>query len=472
MTTDEDDRLSAAFDRYAAATKRVQWTPPLELRRAATARRRRRRAVVGSVSTVVALAVAVSFAALPNTPAHHPGVTKGQAASAVRRQAVAPGSPNQVTVESAEQRFALALTKVILAQAPTSNVVVSPESLATTLSMLELGARGTTEHEIAAALGSSSLNAQQQASGWNALTAQLASDAAAAHVQLVDRNAVFVQQSLNVLTGFKDALMSNYGARVTTVDFRATNGSAINVINNWVQQVTGAASPLFGPGSLSSSTELVMADAMRFSAAWGPNVVFPARLTSRGEFVTTDGHPARVPMMKLLTADIQYVSSTQMEGVVLPYAGGRFEAVAIEPTTGSISSLVSTLTPASLDQLAKNFRVGLVSLTMPTFSVGSNVNLDGTLRALGIADAFNSSADFGGMARARLELEAVAQSDQLSVGRYGTDASAASGAATRAVSSSGHVTTISFDHPFIFVIRDKATGAILFDAVITNPSAS
>ncbi|HKH88246.1 MAG TPA: serpin family protein, partial [Acidimicrobiales bacterium] len=139
---------------------------------------------------------------------------------------------------------------------------------------------------------------------------------------------------------------------------------------------------------------------------------------------------------------------------------------------GSISAFAHTLTPASLDELAHVFHVGPVSLSMPSFSIGSNVNLDGVLRGLGITGAFNASADFAGITRARLDLEAVAQSAQLTVGRFGTDATAASGVASKAVSYHGTVTPISFNRPFIFVIRDNITGAILFDAVVADPSAS
>ncbi len=473
MKPDEHERLGSALERYAARARQVDWASPSELRRAAVARRHKRRALAGSASMALAALVAISFAVLPSTAPHHPGVAKGQAASAVKRMVVPQGAPDEVAVENAEQRFALALTDSIVSTAPTSNVVVSPESLAATLSMLELGAHGATQQEIAGALGSGSMNPRQQAEGWDALTAELASEApSGSHTQLVDRNALFVQKSLNVLRSFTDSLKGYYGAAPTTVDFRANDGSALETIDDWARGVTRTPSPLFGQGSLSGSTDVVAVDAVRFSASWASNVVFPANLTAPADFLTADNRSVSVPMMRMLTTKLHYLSNDRLQGVVLPYAHGPFEAIVVEPDSGSIASFVRALTPASLNLLAKSLRYGPVRLRMPSFSVGSNVNLDSALQRLGMVDAFNSSADFSGIAQVRLDLEAVAQSTQLSVGRFGTDASAASGGATTAVAGHGGTTSIVFDHPFIFVIRDTVTNAILFDAVVSDPCAS
>jgi serpin B len=384
---------------------------------------------------------------------------------------VPPGSPAELAVEHAEQGFALALTQRLLSSAGSSNIVVSPESLGVALTMLELGAAGATQQEIASALGEGRSTAAAQAVGWDALVARLQSDAAASRVQLTDETCLFLQRSLAVKPAYLDALQRYFDTGLERVDFAAPHAAA--AVNAWIANSTRGAVPQLFAEPLPYMTELVLTDAVRFAARWAPEVDFLTSLDTPGSFVTASGARVPVTMMKLESSSLAYVSTNRLEAVVLPYAGEGFEAVAVEARGGSLSSVVDSLDSAELTKLASSARVGSVTLTMPKFSISSEANLDETLRAMGIAGAFGLRANYTGITTALgLQLQAIAQADSLTVDERGTDTSSVSGVRSGPTLQHGHIETISFDHPFLFVIRDRATGAIVSDAIVADPGKS
>ena len=99
-------------------------------------------------------------------------------------------------------------------------------------------------------------------------------------------------------------------------------------------------------------------------------------------------------------------------------------------------------------------------------SSSSIASFDASLIALG------ASADFTGISRAPLALSQVSQSEAITISESGTDARGASTATVGFVTVSPHVLTATFDHPFVFLIRDDSTGAVLFEAVVANPSTA
>jgi serpin B len=108
---------------------------------------------------------------------------------------------------------------------------------------------------------------------------------------------------------------------------------------------------------------------------------------------------------------------------------------------------------------------------MPEFSISSEPNLSDTLQAMGMAGAFAGGADYSGITSAPgVVLQQVAQADAITVNESGTNASAVSGVQSGRISQRGAIEEISFDRPFLFVIRDIATGAIVSDAVVADLS--
>jgi len=114
-----------------------------------------------------------------------------------------------------------------------------------------------------------------------------------------------------------------------------------------------------------------------------------------------------------------------------------------------------------------------VALTMPKFSYDSSFKLNETLRALGMADAFKPGvADFSGMDGTHdLFIGAVVHKAFVAVDEAGTEAAAATAVIMRLESAPAQPVQVTVDRPFVFLIRDLETGAILFVGRVVNPGA-
>jgi serine protease inhibitor len=136
-----------------------------------------------------------------------------------------------------------------------------------------------------------------------------------------------------------------------------------------------------------------------------------------------------------------------------------------------VKELERELTAESFAKWLAAIRKRQVVVFVPSFRMTSKFSLAQTLRSLGMTDAFSDKADFSGMTGNRdLFISAVIHQAYVDMNEEGTEAAAATGAVMR-VTSVGPDTTPVFraDHPFLFLIRDKTTGSILFLGRVMNP---
>lgn len=365
-------------------------------------------------------------------------------------------------IARAEQQFALDLLR---ATTSTQNVVLSPASLMIALTMLQLGARGRTRAEIASALHTASIPATQQSAGWAALTRSLA---AAKNSVVESANAVWQQHGLPLQHSYMSALNQYFQAGVWQVDFTDDLPGALAAIDRWTATKThGRITKLFGAGDLPRDTVLVLANAEYFDATWkyrfDPNATRPA------PFHRSDGTTVPVPFMKF-HGKLATAGNTRWFAAQFPYAGDRFAAQLIMPRRGTLADLTAALTPDDLHSIGT---AGLsdepVDLLVPKFTARTYSRLNGTLQQLGIRTAFTPSADFSAMSPASLQLATVVQRDYLKVDENGTEAAAVTGAGLVPTAA---MAPPAFDHPFLFLVRDTRTGAVLFAGQIQDPSDS
>jgi serpin B len=138
------------------------------------------------------------------------------------------------------------------------------------------------------------------------------------------------------------------------------------------------------------------------------------------------------------------------------------------PSSGSLNSFVDNLTPDKIDSIVSALRVARVSL--PRFTMSSTLDLKPVLQALGMRAAFTPSADLSGMSDEPTLVDQVVQRTYLSVGEKGTTAAAATGVAVDIYAETA-APSVVLNHPFLFLVRDTKTGAVLFASKITDPTA-
>jgi len=350
------------------------------------------------------------------------------------------------------------------------NLVFSPASISLALAMTYGGARGTTATQMATTLHFS-LTPERLHPAFDALDLALETPVAGADAgtfRLSLANALWGQQGFPFLPDFLDLLGVNYGAGMHVVDFAGATEPARLTINQWVSDQTQAKIPdLLAPGVLDSSTVFVLTNAVYFHADW----LTPFEPNSpNGAFQTPTG-AVQVPMMSLGQTTVNGWKDTGYHAVALPYKGQTTSMVLIVPDAGTFDAFESGLTFAALEAILEPASTTIFELSMPRFKMGSKLALKDVLGKMGMPDAFDKkAADFSGIdGRTDIVLTAVVHQAMIAVDEKGTEAAAATGVVGGAT---GFIQAESLvvDRPFLFAIRDDATGTILFLGRVVDPS--
>jgi serpin B len=308
----------------------------------------------------------------------------------------------------------------------------------------------------------------------NALDQALSSRGAADdgfHLEIA--NSIWGQQGFAFQPEFLDTLATNYGAGLRLLDFKTAPEPSRATINTTIaQQTHDKITDLLPAGSIDANTRLVLANAIYFNAKW--TAPFAKESTRDGAFNPEQGGAVTTPMMTT-QASYAYMSGQGYQAIALPYRGG-VSMLALVPDAGQLTAFEAGLDEARLQSILDGLANRLVLLTLPKFEYHSNsISLRSQLIALGMADAFDpSAADFSGMDGQRdLFIGDGYHKAMVRVDEEGTEAAAATAVNMQATSALvDPPLNLTIDRPFIFLIRDDTTGALLFMGRMVNPKAA
>jgi serpin B len=168
-----------------------------------------------------------------------------------------------------------------------------------------------------------------------------------------------------------------------------------------------------------------------------------------------------------------YAETPDLQMVELPYDGNDLSMIILLPRKlDGIGALESELTTAKLTQWTQSLNEHEIILSLPKFKLTWEIELKETLAAMGMSDAFSSgNADFSGMDGSRyLFISAVIHKAFVDVNEEGTEAAAATAVVVARSAAPAPVPVFRADHPFVFLIRDKHNGSILFLGRVTDPT--
>jgi serpin B len=354
------------------------------------------------------------------------------------------------------------------------NIFYSPYSISTALAMTYAGANGDTATQMAKALNFTLPQAQLHPA-FNDLALQLASRGQGASgtngksFALNIANALWCEKTFNFLPDFLNTLGQNYGAGVNLLDFVNSPELSRVTINNWVSNETNdKINNLIPAGAITPQTRLVLTNAIYFDAAW--QNPFSPNKTQSGTFNLLDGSTVSVPMMNN-EASYGYTQGSGYQAVELTYSGNQVAMDIIMPDAGNFTKFESGMTADSISGIINSMQTKSTNLTMPKFSFDSSFSLNAALSALGMPVAFSDQADFSGMTGNKdLTIADVVHKAYVAVDEQGTEAAAATGVVMSAMAIMNQ-NNVTIDQPFIFVIRDMQTGAILFVGRVMNPAS-
>ena len=381
--------------------------------------------------------------------------------------AVASGEPADAA--GSVNRFGLDLFQRLAEKG--GNLFFSPASIALALDMTWSGARGDTRQEMTRVLHLQDETAEVLA-GLGRLQDDLRPRQDAFTLRLANR--LWGQRGEPFLDTFLDPLDQHLGASLEILDFRGDPEKARLTINDWVADNTEQRIlDLLVPGSITGNTALVLTNAVYFLANW--SMAFPANLTTQESFHLEGDRLVSVPMMER-TGSFGYLEDDQAQILAVPYRSGELEMVLLLPRDpAGLPALQNGLTWDRLAERMAQMAPKPVRCRLPRFRLEESFRLPEVLTAMGMPLAFQpGQADFSGMTGQKgLFISEVVHKAFIKVDEEGTEAAAATAVVMKRTSVEfPPVDPILFqaDHPFLFLITHRATGAILFMGRVENPA--
>lgn len=378
--------------------------------------------------------------------------------------------PRQLSV--AEQKlvtgsnsFAFDLMREINRSQRGSNVFVSPLSASMALGMTANGAAGTTWEAMRDALRLGGASREEVISGYKSLIELLGALDGSTDFRIA--NSIWYEKRFPFHQSFLSESESFFGAEVRGLDFRDTR--TLGTINSWVSGATEKKIPTI-IDELRGDEVMFLINAMYFKGSWRSR--FERGRTANAPFFAYDGSSAPVPLM-MQSAPIRMAFEPGFVAADLLYGNSAFAMTIVLPNVGSdVNTVVETLNMDRWKSLEQGFRERESVLFLPRFKLEWKRKLNEDLKALGMGIAFTEDqADFTRMSPQgrSLVISDVIQKTFVDVNEDGTEAAAATSVGIVPVSAPP---TIRVDRPFMFVIRERLSGTIMFIGKIAKLPAS
>ncbi len=417
----------------------------------------------------------------PNGPG--PGTTISHLMADVERESPATTDAELLELVSDHTSFALWMYhQGVEETGAEENFLLSPLSISTAFAMLWPGAVGETADEIAEMLHFRMAPEVFHPAG-NRLDRELASrndyepgedEGDAPILEIV--NDLWGLADYPYVDEFLELLARHYGAGMWIVDFIGAPEAARQEINAYIAEQTRDLIPeLLPENSITELTRLVLTNAIYFKGAW--RFPFSEEVTTDAPFTALDGTISDVPMMSGYIDSAAYAEVDGAEAVELQYVGNDLSMVLILPDEGTFADFEAGLDAAELAAIMDALVLMEGSLAMPRFEFDSDLDLAGIFQSAGFTNPFTRFvADFSGLSEIAIEenlhITAAIHNAAIAVDEEGTEAAAATAIVVGDTSAPAEVFNVRLDRPFLFVIRDRPTGTLLFMGRVADAAAA
>lgn len=383
-------------------------------------------------------------------------------------QASTPEGIKQVV--TAGNQFAIDMYQKLNTQADQAgkNVFFSPYSLSTAVGMLYNAAEGESKNQMAKTFHYPSLNTlnPNSAALYNRFN-QINPD-----YKLVTTNDLWLRQDLTAKPSYQDAVQRYFASAVKKLDFMKQPEQSRQTINQSIANQTNQMIPQLLPeGSIVPSTVSVLTNAIYFKGDWQS----PFDSSYDADFYKFDGSKIKTKLM-YQKGYFGYTEDKQAQVIALPYKGEALSMLVILPKSkdkAAMDRLIKGLTPTQIDQWSASLEKQEVILNLPKFTLNAGYEMKPLLSNLGMPRAFEKTGEFkmfGNDLDKELVVDNVYHKAVIKVDEVGSEAAAAT--AIVVVNSSAPMqppVEFTANHPFMFVIKDNETGAILFLGQMNQP---
>ena len=367
---------------------------------------------------------------------------------------------SETTVRDAANSFAFALWgKINLAQHDT-NVFVFPLSASFALGMTLNGAANQTADQMRSALQFGATSLTDIDAGYKSLIALLMSLPPGVQMQIA--NPTWYDQTFPFRQSFFDTTKAYFGATVSGLNFKDVAGS-LAAINGWANTATNGKIPVVLT-DIQPQQVMFLINAIYFKGSW--RAKFDPAETQASTFFAAGAASQSMQLMHRLDS-LSYAESATYQAADLPYGNTAFTMTVLLPKAGTdVELLAASLTPAVWQSISASFQVRKVDFSLPKLTLTYERKLNDDLKAMGMLLPFAMGlADFTQMSPPptgnQLYIDFVKQNTYVDVNEEGTEAAAVTTVGITATSAPV-VPVMRVDHPYIFVLRERLTGTVLF----------
>jgi serpin B len=374
----------------------------------------------------------------------------------------------QKEVVASANRFAFDLFKPVVAgEESGTNIMISPFSITSALSMTLNGAAGGTFDAVRSALRYDGKTLEEVNDAYRKLVSEIIP--IDERVMLEVANSIWVEKTFPVKKDFVDALKEWYLAEARNFDVK--NPGSVDLINGWIAEKThDRIQDMLS--SLDPDLVMLLINAVYFNGKW--KYQFDIKNTADRPFYITPGNPVNLPVM----FQKQKFAMSRQEKVTLvelPYGQGNYAMVVALPDEGiAPSEIVSGLDATKWEEWMESMSYGPaeVELYMPKFRYEYKRKLNDDLISLGMGPAFAPGvADFSRISDEDIFISFVLHQTFIENKEEGTEAAAATVIGFTRTSLPPEPEVIDINRPFLYFIRETTTGTIVFMGLVADPAA-
>jgi serpin B len=354
----------------------------------------------------------------------------------------------------------------MVAAAENKNLMLSPLSASTALTMLLNGCDGDTYDQLKETLNYPESMTISEINGvYKSLVDQLL--VVDPKVKLALANAIFYRKGFSVKAPYLNTMTTDFDAEVAGLDFSLP--SALTTINKWASDNTNGKIPKV-LDEISGDAVMFLMNALYFKGDW--SYQFDKSLTADREFYPEGSNPVDVSTMKGEVGS-KVIFESNYRAIEMPYGCTNFTMVVMVPVE-TLPEFVASLTPETWSTLTADLdsqdEFGEVNVYMPKFKFSYEKRLNDQLQSMGMIDAFiPGTADLSGISDASIFVSFVKQNTFVEVDEVGTEAAAVTTIGIELTSFPPQPYEFVIDKPFVFAIRERTTNTLLFIGQVTNP---
>jgi len=383
-----------------------------------------------------------------------------------------PGDPvpieltlKQKEVVDSANKFAFDIFKPIVGEAKGSeNMMISPFSITSALSMVLNGAAGETFEAVRHTLRYDGKTIEEINDAYLTLLEEMIPVDERVTVEVA--NSVWAEKRLTIKQSYVDALEQWYLAEARNID--VSDPDAVDIVNGWIEDKTHDKIQDMLE-YLSPDLAMLLINAIYFNGKW--RYQFDTDDTQVKPFYVTPESPVNVPMM-YQEENFAVTRTGNATLIELPYGQGNYSMVVMLPDEGvKMADAASTLNSENWSGWMTSLSLGAseVQLSLPKFEYEYKRELKDDLIALGMGIAFGGAADFSNITDQGIFISRVLHQTYIKTDEEGTEAAAAT-VVEFEFTSMPSTTVVNINRPFLYFIRETTTGTIVFMGQVFDPS--